>query len=72
MALVGGADGLDCIRRIVADAKSHLVPGGWLLLEHGHDQAERLRSLVGLYGYIDVQTTPDLAESPRVTAGRAP
>lgn len=71
-ALVGGADGLDCIRRIVADAKSHLVPGGWLLLEHGYDQAERLRSLFGMYGYIDVQTVPDLAEIPRVTGGRAP
>jgi len=69
-ALVGGTDGLDCIRRIVADAQSHLVPSGWLLLEHGYDQAERLRSLFAIYGYIDVQSLPDLAGLPRVTGGR--
>jgi release factor glutamine methyltransferase len=69
-ALVSGADGLDAIRAIVARAKDHLVPGGWLLLEHGYDQAERCRSLFGIYGYADVQTWPDLAGIPRVSGGR--
>jgi release factor glutamine methyltransferase len=69
-ALAGGPDGLRCIRRIVAEAKSHLVPGGWLLLEHGYDQAERLVSLFGIYGYVDVQSVPDLAGILRVTGGR--
>jgi release factor glutamine methyltransferase len=69
-ALVGGADGLASLRVIVAEARAHLVPGGWLLLEHGYDQAERLRSLFGIYGYVDVQSTPDLAGIQRVTGGR--
>ena len=47
-ALVGGADGLDAIRAIVAGAQAHLGPGGWLLFEHGYDQAERCRSLLGI------------------------
>jgi len=71
-ALVGGVDGLACIRTIVAEARSHLIPGGWLLLEHGYDQAERLVSLFSMYGYADVQSAPDLAGIPRVTGGRAP
>lgn len=70
-ALVSGTDGLDAIRVIVAGAKDHLVPGGWLLFEHGYDQAERCRSLLGIYGYADVQTWPDLAGVPRVSGGRA-
>jgi release factor glutamine methyltransferase len=70
-ALVGGLDGLDAIRAIVARAKDHLVPGGWLVFEHGYDQAERCRSLLAMYGYADVQTWPDLADIPRVTGGRA-
>lgn len=71
-ALLGGADGLDCIRRIVAEARTHLIAGGWLLLEHGYDQSERVRSLLGMYGYTDVQSVPDLAGISRVTGGRAP
>jgi release factor glutamine methyltransferase len=71
-ALVGGDDGLECIRHIVAQARAHLIPGGWLLLEHGYDQAERLRSLFGMYGYVDVQTIADLAGIQRVTGGRTP
>jgi release factor glutamine methyltransferase len=69
-ALVGGPDGLDAIRAIVGRAKEHLVPGGWLLFEHGYDQAERSRSLLAMYGYADVQTWPDLAGIPRVSGGR--
>src|SRR3989338_8998378 len=43
-ALVSGADGLDDIRRIITQAKAHLTPGGWLLMEHSYDQAERVRA----------------------------
>jgi release factor glutamine methyltransferase len=70
-ALVGGPDGLDAIRAIVAGAKRHLVPGGWLLFENGSDQAERCRSLLAMYGYTGIASWPDLAGIPRVTGGRA-
>jgi release factor glutamine methyltransferase len=70
-ALVGGVDGLEAIRAIVAGAAAHLVPGGWLLFEHGYDQAERCRSLLAMYGYTGIASWPDLAEIVRVTGGRA-
>ena len=50
-ALVGGADGLDCIRAIVAKAGAHLQAGAWLLFEHGYDQAEACRALLQAQGY---------------------
>lgn len=72
-ALLGGADGLDCIRAIVASALVHLLPGAWLLFEHGYDQAEACRALLEAEGYGDVQSWPDLAGIPRVSGGvRAP
>ena len=70
-ALVGGADGLDCIRTIVAKAGAHLRPGAWLLFEHGYDQAEACRALLEAHGYGKVQSWPDLAGIPRVSGGRA-
>jgi release factor glutamine methyltransferase len=70
-ALVGGADGLDCIRTIVAKAGAHLRPGAWLLFEHGYDQAEACRALLEAHGYREVQSWPDLAGIPRVSGGRA-
>lgn len=71
-ALVGGPDGLDAIRAIVAGAKQHLVGGGWLLFEHGFDQAERCRSLLGMYGYAGIASWPDLAGITRAAGGHAP
>ncbi len=68
-ALAGGADGLDCIRSIVAKARRHLRAGAWLLFEHGYDQAESCRALLQEHGYADVQTWPDLAGIPRVSGG---
>jgi release factor glutamine methyltransferase len=68
-ALLGGADGLDCIRAIVAKAQSHLRPGAWLLFEHGYDQAEASRALLEAHGYAEVQSWPDLAGIPRVSGG---
>lgn len=69
-ALAGGADGLDAIRRIVAGAGGHLVPGGWLLLEHGAGQGAAVRALFAAAGFVAVATSPDLAALPRVTEGR--
>jgi release factor glutamine methyltransferase len=70
-ALVGGVDGLEAIRGIVAGAAAHLVPGGGLLFEHGYDQAERCKSLLGMYGYVEIASWPDLAGIVRVSGGRA-
>lgn len=69
MALTDGADGLSCIRRIVADAASHLKPGGWLLFEHGYDQGEASRNLLTAAGFKAASTFPDLAGIDRVSGG---
>ena len=70
-ALASGSDGLDDIRRIIADAKTHLNADGWLLLEHGFDQAERVRELLSLAGYAEVFSAHDLGGIERVSGGRA-
>jgi len=67
MALTDGADGLACIRRIVADAPAHLTPGGWLLFEHGYDQGEASRNLLTAAGFKAASTFPDLAGIDRVS-----
>jgi release factor glutamine methyltransferase len=69
-ALVAGTDGLDCIRTIVADARAHLERGGWLFIEHGHDQAGRCRALLQGHGYHDVISRRDLAGIERASGGR--
>jgi len=69
-ALVAGADGLSCIRRIIAQARAHLEPGGGLLLEHGYDQAARCRALLAQAGYFELATRRDLAGIERVSGGR--
>ncbi|MCY1372517.1 Release factor glutamine methyltransferase [compost metagenome] len=68
-ALVAGADGLDDIRQIVRDAPTHLADGGWLLLEHGHDQAEAVRQLLATRGFAEVQSRDDLAGIARCSGG---
>lgn len=68
-ALVSGADGLDDIRRIVQDAPAHLAEGGWLLLEHGHDQAAAVRELLASRGFAEVQSRDDLAGIQRCSGG---
>jgi release factor glutamine methyltransferase len=67
MALTDGADGLNCIRQIVADAAAHLNPGGWLLFEHGYDQGEASRNLLTAAGFKAASTFPDLAGIDRVS-----
>lgn len=68
-ALVAGPDGLDDIREIVRDAPSHLAEGGWLLLEHGHDQAAAVRQLLETHGFAEVQSREDLAGIQRCSGG---
>jgi release factor glutamine methyltransferase len=69
-ALASGADGLDAIRRIVAGAPAHLLPDGWLLVEHGHDQGAAVRTLFTAAGFLRVTTARDLESRERVTLGR--
>ena len=69
LALVGGEDGLACLRIIAAHARRWLRPGGWLLLEHGYDQKEPCVELLREFGYIDVEGFEDLAGVPRVCSG---
>lgn len=69
-ALASGRDGLDDIRRIVADARTHLEPGGWLLFEHGWDQGAAVRALLEESGYREVFTAQDLEARDRVSGGR--
>lgn len=69
-ALTAGADGLDDIRQIIAQAPSYLLPGGWLLLEHGYDQASRVRDLLAQRGFSQVQSRLDLAGIERCSGGQ--
>ncbi|HHA2393255.1 TPA: peptide chain release factor N(5)-glutamine methyltransferase [Stenotrophomonas maltophilia] len=71
-ALASGPDGLDDIRRIVDGGQAHLLPGGWLLIEHGWDQGEAIRALFEAAGFAEVQTVPDLEQRDRITLGRRP
>ena len=69
-ALTDHADGLSALRTIVAGAPGHLAPGGWLLLEHGYDQAAAVRALLDGRGFLEVQSWRDLAGIERVSGGR--
>jgi release factor glutamine methyltransferase len=70
-ALAAGADGLADIRVIVGGARAHLAGGGWLLFEHGYDQAPRCRELLLQAGLREVQSWRDLAGIERVSGGYA-
>jgi release factor glutamine methyltransferase len=69
-ALTDHADGLSALRIIVQGSPRHLAPGGWLLLEHGYDQAAAVRALLVDAGFADVQSWRDLAGIERVSGGR--
>lgn len=69
-ALAGGPDGLACIRVIVSGALNYLAPGGWLLLEHGYDQAQAVRALMKEAHYSAIFSARDLAGIERVSGGR--
>ncbi|MCU1716356.1 peptide chain release factor N(5)-glutamine methyltransferase [Pseudomonas sp. 5P_3.1_Bac2] len=69
-ALVAGADGLDDIRLIIAQAPEFLSPGGWLLLEHGFDQAAAVRDLLRARGFVQVASQRDLGGHERISLGQ--
>ncbi len=71
-ALASGADGLQDIRQIIAQAPAHLNAGGWLMLEHGYDQAEAVQQLLNAAGFKNVQSLKDLGNNLRVTLGQFP
>lgn len=71
LALDGGADGLEAIRAIVAGAAWHLAPGGWLLLEHHHDQSPTVLRLLSSAGLQEVCAHADLEGKLRFAAARA-
>lgn len=72
LALEGGPLGLDALETIVARAPSHLVPRGWLLLEHGSTQHEAVARLLERHGFGDVRSELDYSGLPRVTLGSLP
>ena len=71
-ALVAGVDGLDDIRLIIEQAPEHLLAGGWLLLEHGFDQAEAVRELLVQRGFAAVDSRRDLGGHQRISLGQWP
>ena len=71
-ALTSGADGLQDLRAIIAQAPAALAPEGWLLLEHGWDQAEAVQTLLRAAGWRQVQSRQDLAGHARCTGGQRP
>jgi release factor glutamine methyltransferase len=68
-ALTSGLDGLDDIRKIITQAPQFLTSGGWLLLEHGYDQAGAVRNLLAQHGFQRVQSKLDLAGIERCSGG---
>lgn len=71
-ALASGHDGLDDIRKIIEGAHTNLLPGGWLLLEHGWQQGDAVRALLQDAGYAEVFTARDLEQRDRVSGGCPP
>lgn len=71
-ALTAGVDGLQDLRQIITEAPSHLVPGGWLLLEHGHNQSQAVCALLNLAGFRQVCSRADLAGIARCSGGQWP
>jgi release factor glutamine methyltransferase len=72
MALDGGADGLDFVRRLVGEACDSVAPGGALLVEADGEQAEAVAGLFRAAGFVDIETRRDLGGKARVTTGRKP
>jgi release factor glutamine methyltransferase len=67
---VSGQNGLEDIQQIVSHAQTHLVQGGWLLIEHGWQQAADVRALLAAAGYQNVQSKLDLAGVERCSGGQ--
>lgn len=71
-ALASGVDGLDDIRQIVSDCLVYLKPQGWLMLEHGYNQATTVADLMANAGLTNIETIQDLGNNDRVTIGKNP
>ncbi|MFZ6774904.1 peptide chain release factor N(5)-glutamine methyltransferase [Undibacterium sp. SXout7W] len=71
-ALTDHADGLTAYRHLIANARQHLMPGGYLLMEHGYDQAAAVRQLLIQADFLEVQSWRDLAGIERVSGARLP
>ncbi|MCZ8072757.1 MAG: peptide chain release factor N(5)-glutamine methyltransferase [Paucibacter sp.] len=71
-ALTPGGDGLSDLMTLIEGAPAHLSPGGWLLLEHGYDQAEPVALALECRGFVEVSLRRDLGGQPRVSGGRWP
>ncbi|MBL8413776.1 MAG: peptide chain release factor N(5)-glutamine methyltransferase [Propionivibrio sp.] len=69
---VPGGDGMACIRTLIQGARKHLLPGAWLLIEHGYDQAVEVRNLLRAAGFADPASWRDGAAIERVSGGRHP
>ncbi len=69
-ALTSGVDGLDDIRKIVLQAQRCLTNTGWLLVEHGYDQAQRVKDLFQKAGFINITSHKDLGDNDRVVMGK--
>ncbi len=72
LALTDRADGLSAYRILAAEAPHRLEPGGWLIVEHGFDQAEAVQALFAAAGLKAIETRRDLAGQPRITLARQP
>ena len=70
LALFGGRDGTDLLRRLVQESRQRLNPGGWLILEMAPFQIEGMEAVLQEHGYQHTQITPDLSGLPRVLSGR--
>jgi release factor glutamine methyltransferase len=71
-ALASGEDGLDDIRKIIDDCLIYLKPQGWLMLEHGYQQALQVADLMAKIGLTHIETIKDLGSNDRVTIGKNP
>lgn len=69
-ALASGEDGLDALRRLIQTAPMHLCPDGWLMFEHGWNQADNARQFMAQSGFMNVESLPDLAGHSRATLGQ--
>ena len=69
-ALVAGVDGLRDIRIIIHQAATRLTPEGYVLIEHGYNQAQEVQQLMSTAGLVNVQSKKDLAGINRVTLGQ--
>jgi release factor glutamine methyltransferase len=72
LALFSGADGLDLIRRFIPEAFSHLKPGGWLVLEIGHDQASQVAGFLQASSFTAIEVKTDLSGVARFPFARRP